>query len=96
MYSHSNRAPTTARGCPVALSQGHCTFWHDQVLHCLASGLSEILAEAEVDTIYIYADLPGMRANEPPQGTIPSSLMVITIQILSSTMKYATLWHCLN
>ena len=78
----------------MALSQGHFTYRQDQVLHCLASGLSEILAE--VDTICIYADLPGMRASKPPQETIPSSLMLITIQILSSTMKYATLWHCLN
>ena len=58
----------------MALSQGRFTYRHYQVLHCLASRLSEILVE--VDTIHIYAGLPSMRASESPQGTIPSSLMV--------------------
>ena len=69
--------PTTAHilnGCPTALSQGRFTYRHDQVLHCLVLGLSEILAE--LNTVHVYADLPGMRASESPQGTIPSSLMV--------------------
>jgi len=49
--------PTTAHvlsGCPVALY----TYCHDQILGCLVTGLSDLLAE---DTsVCIYADLPGM------------------------------------
>ena len=36
--------PTTSHvlgGCPVALSQDRFTYRHDQVLHCLASQLSD-------------------------------------------------------
>ena len=43
----SNTCPTTAHvleGCPVALSQGHFTYKHDQVLHCIVSNLSGLLA----------------------------------------------------
>ena len=58
----------------MALSQGRYTYRHDQVLSCLVSGLSDLLAE--VNSICIYADLPGMRASESPQETVPSSLMV--------------------
>ena len=70
--------PTKAHilsGCTVALSQGHFTYRHDQVLNCLASGISELLAQP--NSICIYADLPGLRATECPQGTIPSSLLII-------------------
>ena len=28
------------------------------------------------NTIHVYADLPGMRASESPQGTIPPSLII--------------------
>jgi len=69
--------PTTAHvlsGRPVALSQDRYTYHHDQVLGCLVSGLSDLLAE---DTsVCIYADLPEMRASESPQGTVLVSLMV--------------------
>ena len=61
-------------GCPTALSQGCFTYQHDQVLHCLALGLSGILAE--LNTLHVYVDLPGMRVSKSPQGTIPSSLIV--------------------
>jgi len=69
--------PTTAHvlsGCPVALSQDRYTYRHDQVLGCLVSGISDLLAEDA--SVCIYADLPGMRASESPQGTVPISLMV--------------------
>ena len=69
--------PTTAHilnGCPIALSQGRFTFRHDQVLHCLASGISTLVGQP--NTIHVYADLPGMRASEAPPSTIPTSLMV--------------------
>ena len=42
-------------GCLTALSQGHFTYQHDQILHCLASGLSEILSD--LITVHVYADL---------------------------------------
>ena len=57
--------PTTVHilsGCPAALSQERLTYQHDQVFHCLASGLSEILAE--LNTIHVYADLPVMGASK--------------------------------
>ena len=57
-----------------SLGQGCFTYRHNQVLHCLTLELSEFLAE--LNTVHVYADLPGMRASESPQGTIPSSLMV--------------------
>ena len=44
-----NTHPTTAHilgGCPVALSQGHFTYRHDQVLHCIVSNLSGLLVES--------------------------------------------------
>ena len=70
--------PTTAHvlsGCPVALSQDHYnTYPHDQVLGCLVSRISNLLAEDALACI--YADLPGMRASESPQGTVPISLVV--------------------
>ena len=69
--------PTTAHvlnGCPVALSQDRFTYRHNQVLHYLASELSDLIAR--LNTIHVYADLPGMRASESPQGTIPPSLIV--------------------
>ena len=69
--------PTTSHvlgGCPVALSQDRFTYRHNQVLHCLASKLSDFLSG--FNTIHVYADLPGMRASESPQGTIPPSLII--------------------
>ena len=64
--------PTTAHvlgSCQVTLSQDRFTYQHNQVLHCLASKLSDFLSG--FNTIHVYADLPGMRASESPQGTIP-------------------------
>ena len=72
-----NARPITAHilgGCPVALSQGHFTYRHDQVLHCIVSNLSGPLAESQ--TIHVYADLPGMYASVSPQATIPPSLII--------------------
>jgi len=50
-------------GCPITLSKDRYTYQHDQVLSCFTSGLSDL---AEVDSICIYVDLPGMRASESP------------------------------
>ena len=69
--------PTSAHvlgGCPVALSQGHFTYRHDQALHYVVSNLSCILAESH--TIHVYADLPGIQVGVSPQLTIPPSLIV--------------------
>jgi len=69
--------PTTAHilgGCPVALSQGCFTYRHDKVLHCLAT---ELLMHFDGSSmILLYADLPGMRASDCPQATIPPSLLI--------------------
>ena len=69
--------PTTAHvlsGCPVTLSQDRYTYCHDQVLSCLVSGISDILTEDSL--ISIYMDPPGMRASEYLLGTVSISLMV--------------------
>ena len=58
----------------MALFQDRYTYRHDQVLGCLVSGISNLLAEDSF--VCIYADLPGMRASESPQGTVPILLMV--------------------
>ena len=50
---------------------GHFTY---RYLHCVASKLSDLLAESQ--TIHVYADLPGMFATVSPQATIPPSLIV--------------------
>jgi len=61
--------------CPVALSQGRFAYRHDQVLCCIASNLSGLLAESQ--TTHVYADLPGMYASMSPQATNPPSLLII-------------------
>jgi len=61
-------------GCSVALSQGHFTYHHDNVLHCLATELLKYFAWSSL--ILLYANLPGMRASDCPRATIPSSLLV--------------------
>ena len=59
-------------GCPSALTQGHYTYRHNQVLGNLITELSKVLA----DQCRIYADLPGLRASDSPQATIPPSLLI--------------------
>ena len=69
--------PTTAHvlgGCPSALTQGRFTFRHNQVLYCLASELLKFVAGQCM--VSVYADLPGMRASDSPQTTIPPSLLI--------------------
>jgi len=69
--------PTTAHvlgGCPSALTQGCFTFHHNQFLYCLASELSNFVAGQCM--VSVYADLPGMRASDSPQTTIPPSLLI--------------------
>ena len=69
--------PTTAHvlgGCPSALMQGRFTFRHNQILYCLASELSNFVAGQYM--LSVYADLPGMRASDSPQTTIPPSLLI--------------------
>ena len=38
----------------LILMKTHFTYLHDQVLHCLALGLSKILAELNTVHIYVY------------------------------------------
>ena len=67
--------PTTAHilgGCPSALTQGRYTYRHNQVLDCLFTELSKVLT----DQCIIYADLPGRRASDSPQATIPPALLI--------------------
>ena len=69
--------PTTAHvlgGFPSALMQGRFTFRHNQVLYCLTSELSNFVAGQCM--LSVYADLPGMRASDSPQTTIPPLLLI--------------------
>jgi len=59
--------------CSVALSQGCFTYRYHQVLLCIASKLSDLLAESQ--TIHVYVDLPGMFASASPQATIPPNTL---------------------
>jgi len=50
--------PTTAHvlgGCPSSLKQGHFTYRHTQVLHCLTTELTRLFSE--VDSISVYANV---------------------------------------
>ena len=59
-------------GCPEALNQGRYTWRHDSVLNCLLLSIRANISSA----ITIFADLPGYRACENPQATIPVDLSV--------------------
>ena len=48
------------------IGQGCFTYRHGQVLYCIASNLSGLLAESQ--TIHVCADLPGMYTNVSPQA----------------------------
>jgi len=67
--------PTTAHvlgGCPIALSQGRYTYRHNQVLSCLTTELFRVLPEQ----CTVYVDLPGGRASDCPQATVPPSMLI--------------------
>ena len=69
--------PTTAHilsGCPTALNQQHYTFQHNQVLSILASALTNLFADAPF--VKVFADLPNFYANNAPQASIPSNLLI--------------------
>jgi len=75
----SSCRPTTAHilgGCSVALTQKRYTYRHDQVLHVLVSRLADMFVN--YPSIQVYADLPGLRASEGPQATVPSDLLITT------------------
>ena len=59
-------------GCPTALNQGRYTWRHDSVLNSIAS---VIKSEISPPTL-LYADLPGYRASDNPQSTLPSDVSV--------------------
>ena len=54
----------------VALTQQHYAYWHDQVLHALVSRLVDMFVT--YPCIHVYADLPGLRASEGSQVTVPN------------------------
>ena len=56
--------------------QGACrAASHNYVhLHCLTTELTKLFSE--LSTILVYADLPGMRASDSPQTTIPPLLIL--------------------
>ena len=68
--------PTTAHVLGsrlTALTQGHYTYRHDQVLNFLTNELSKVLSEQ----CTVYADLPGRRASNSPWVTVPFSIFII-------------------
>ena len=69
--------PTTAHvlsNCPTALNQQRYTFRNNQVLSILASSLIDIFADTPF--VKVFADLPNFYANDAPQVTIPSDLLI--------------------
>ena len=69
--------PTTAHvlgGCPTSLKQGRFTYHHNQVLQCLTAELKKLLSTAGI--VSVYADLPGLRASDSPQATVPPTIPV--------------------
>ena len=70
-----SRSPTVLHilnFCPIALNQQRFTWRHDSVLLKLFSSLRSFLGEGEA----LYVDLPGKRASEAPQATVPISILV--------------------
>ena len=69
--------PTTAHvlgGCLTSLKQGRFTYRHNQVLPCFTSKLKNFFSTT--GTVSVYADLPGLRASDSPQATVPPTLLV--------------------
>ena len=60
--------------CPTALSQQRYAFRHNQVLSILASTLTDTFAD--IPFVKVYADLPNFFANDAPQATILSDLLI--------------------
>ena len=58
--------------CPEALQQGRYTWRHDCALLAIVEGIRPLLG----DGTKLYADLPGMRANDSPTSTIPENLLI--------------------
>ena len=72
-----SHCPTTAHVlscCPTALDQQRYTFRHNQVLSTLVSMLADIFADKPF--VKMYADLPNFYANDAPQTTIPTDLLI--------------------
>ena len=72
-----SRRPTTAHvlsSCPAAVNQQRYTYRYDQVLHVLATKLSE--AFADIPFVKVFADIPNFHADNSPQSTIPMSLLI--------------------
>ena len=61
-------------GCPVALNQLRYTWKHDSVLKIIDAFVRPQLSTEEM----LYTDLPGLKAQENPDCTIPFKLLVTT------------------
>ena len=73
----SQHSCTTAHilsGCPKALEDGRYTWRHDSVLLCIYQNLRNLLSPGP--PLSLYVDLPGLRASEVPQATIPPQVIV--------------------
>ena len=57
-------------GCPSSLNDGRYTWRHVSVLYSIYQDLTNLLGSHSV-TIYVYADLLGLRASEQPPATLP-------------------------
>ena len=57
--------------CPTALNQKRFTWRHESVLLKLFSSFKSFLGEGEA----LYVDLPGKRASDTPQATVPVSIL---------------------
>ena len=63
--------------CPTALNQKRFTWRHDSVLLKLFSSFKSFLGEGEA----LYVDLPGKRASDTPQATVPVSILATSARL---------------
>ena len=85
----ANSTCTTAHilsGCPSALEDGRNTWRHDPVLHSIFWGIRSITSHST----HVFADLPGLRASNAPQSTIPLDVLVTSSRPDMVVINYHT------
>lgn len=59
-------------GCPATLEDGRYTWRHDSVLHSIFRSIRISTSHSTI----IFVDLPGLRASDAPQSTIPLDTLI--------------------
>lgn len=85
--------PTTVpvlNDCPVALTQQHYTYRHNQVLSVLATMLTKVFTNCPF--VHMFTDLHNHQACEGPQTTIPTSILITPYR--PDIVVYNSQVHC--